>query len=87
MQTVYKSIKLILILVIIMLAIQTIFGSKASEKMGIVILLSMLIYQSDNVSGWITGLSNNLTNNIDDGKSTIHTGAGNRVSGGGSKKF
>ena len=41
MRTVYKSIKLILILVIIMLAIQTIFGGKASEKMGIVILLSI----------------------------------------------
>lgn len=87
MYSVYKSMKVIIIITVIMLFIQTAFGDKASEKMGMIILFSMVIYQSDTVANWLNGISTTLTSNLESGKSTVHVGAGNRVSGGGSKQF
>lgn len=65
MFTVYKSMKVIIIITVIMLFIQTVFGDKASEKMGLVILFSMIMYQSESVSNYINSLSDTLRTNLE----------------------
>lgn len=65
MEKVYKASKTILLFLVIVLVSQTIFGDKMTQKMIVLILVSMLVIQSDKVTSFLTGVTNNLTANTD----------------------
>ena len=59
---VYKSLKAVLLFLIILLVSQTVGGDKFAQNMTLVILFSMLVLNSDKVATFVSGVANNLTN-------------------------
>ena len=64
MQTVYISLKTILLFLIIVIVINALFGDKATEQMTLVTLFSMLILNNDKAVTVLKAVTNNLTNNL-----------------------
>lgn len=64
MRNVYLASKTILLFLVIMLVTQTLFGDKVAQKMALLILMSMLILQSETVTKYLTAIPNNLTANL-----------------------
>ena len=93
MEKLYLGIRAVMLFLVIMLVIDTTAGEKAAQKMGIFILLSMLILNSNTVANYLSAVTNNLTlntsnsNNSDSGKSSTHTSTGGYDHNTGSKGF
>lgn len=61
MLKVYKSLKAILLFLIILLVSQTAGGDKFAQNMTLVILFSMLVLNADKIATFTTAIAGNLT--------------------------
>lgn len=61
MENVYKALKTILLFLFIILIIQTVFGEKPAQNMTLMILFSMLLFNSDKVSTYLSTVTDTLT--------------------------
>ena len=101
-ELIYKSGKIILSFMFVILLIQIAFGDKAAQKMTLVTLLCVLIINSGTLADVLEGFTEYIsvenetetetekkteTKKKKKSKSTVHTGAGGRSSSGGSRKF
>ena len=53
MEKFYKSMRAIILFLIIMLVIETAFSDKTAQKTAILLLMSMLILNSETVASWL----------------------------------
>ena len=63
MYNVYLASKTILLFLFIVLILQTVFGDKLAQKATILILFSMLIFNSERVATYLSTVTNTLTFN------------------------
>lgn len=61
MYNVYRASKTILLFLFIVLIIQTIFGEKPAQNMILMILFSMLVFNSDKVATYLSVVTDTLT--------------------------
>ena len=95
MEKLYKSMRAIILFLIIMLVIETAFSDKTAQKTAILLLMSMLILNSETVATWLEsavsvfdlGASNNSQATEPDDKSSAHTADSGRTHGGSGKGF
>lgn len=89
MITLWRCCKTIIVFLVIILIIQVVSGDKSAQKMSVIILFSMLIFQVDSVSKFLSAVSNNLNNTeLDpDLRSSVHTSSSGREHGGSGRKF
>ena len=85
MYNVYKASKTILLFLFIVLIIQTLFGEKSAQNMTLMILFSMLVFNSEKVATYLTAITDTLTYSSERVSST-HS-ANDRDHGGGGKSF
>lgn len=60
METVYTSMKAVILFLIIILLSQTFVGDKFAQNMAMVILFSMLILNSDKVASYLANVTSDL---------------------------
>ena len=60
METVYTSMKAVILFLIIILLAQTFAGDKFAQNMAMVILFSMLILNSDKVTTYLANVTSSL---------------------------
>ena len=60
METLYKSIRGVMLFLIIVLLCQTFIGDKFAQNMSMVILFSMLILNSEKVTDYLSEVTSNL---------------------------
>ena len=86
MYNVYRASKTILLFLFIVLIVQTIFGDKPAQNMTLMILFSMLVFNSDRVATYLSTVTNTLTfepTNV----SSVHISSSGKTHGGGGKSF
>ena len=94
MEKLYKSMRAIILFLIIMLVIETAFSDKTAQKTAILLLMSMLILNSETVATWLesavsvfdVGANNSQATEPDD-RSSTHTADSGRTHGGSGKGF
>ena len=95
MEKLYKSMRAIILFLIIMLVIETAFSDKTAQKTAILILMSMLILNSETVATWLEsalsvfdiGANNNSQATEPDDRSSKHTADSGQTHGGSGKGF
>lgn len=61
MYNVYRASKTILLFLFIVLIVQTVFGDKPAQSMTLMILFSMLVFNSDTVATYLKTVTDTLT--------------------------
>lgn len=61
MENVYKGLKTILLFLIVTLAVQTMFGDKVAQRLSILTLVMMLLYQSETFANYINSIIETLS--------------------------
>ena len=61
MYNVYLASKTILLFLFIILILQTVFGDKVAQKSTLLILFSMLVFNSERVATYLSTVTNTLT--------------------------
>ena len=61
MENVYKGLKTILLFLIVTLAVQTMFGDKVAQRLSILTLIMMLLYQSEIFANYINSIIKSLS--------------------------
>ena len=89
MEKLYKSMRAIILFLIIMLVIETAFSDKTAQKTAILILMSMLILNSETVATWLESAVSVFDNgNINNGnRSSYHTADSGIPHGGDGRTF
>lgn len=86
MESVYRASKTILLFLFIVLIVQTLFGEKPAQKMTLMILFSMLLFNSEKVATYLKTVTDTLTWSNSNG-STIHQSSSGQTHGGGGGSF
>ena len=94
MEKLYKSMRAIILFLILMLVIETAFSDKTAQKTAILLLMSMLILNSETVATWLESAvsvfdvaSNNSKATEPNNQSSTHTADSGRTHGGSGKGF
>ena len=95
MEKLYKSMRAIILFLIIMLVIETAFSDKTAQKTAILLLMSMLILNSETVATWLEsavsvfdiGANNNSQATEPNNQSSKHTSDSGRTHGGAGRDF
>lgn len=67
MENVYGGMKTVLLFLIVTLVLQTLFGDKIAQRLSILTLIVMLLYQSDKVANYLDSIVSGLSLNTSAG--------------------
>ena len=93
MEKLYKSMRAIILFLIIMLVIETAFSDKTAQKTAILILMSMLILNSETVATWLESavsvfdVGTNSQSTEHTNQSSTHTADSGRTHSGAGRGF
>ena len=91
MEKFYRASRAIILFLIIMLVIETAFSDKTAQKTAILILMSMLILNSQTIADWLSSATSvfdvTTTSTTDPNQSSVHTDENGVEHGGAGKGF